>query len=101
MLFTYFTSIRFEEKASDLSHPPDEPGMEERWLATLYVESTGGEKHTLKIFSLPGENGASADLFKALVIHNDNPEALVIKYIYLDVLMRGLPAYFGDKPLRH
>jgi len=88
MLFTYFTSIRYEELAGDRQPV--------RALASLHIESHEGEKHSLQVYSLPGENGEKEDMFRALVIHNKSPEPLVINYIYLDVLMRGLSAYIGD-----
>lgn len=101
MLFTYFTSIRFEAKARDMDYRLSEEEMDERWLASLYVESVEGKKHRMEVYSLPGEEGELAHMFRALVIHNMSPEPLLINYIYLDVLMRGLPAYFGDNSLRH
>ena len=101
MLFTYFTSIRFEAKARDMDYRLSEEEMDERWLASLYVESVEGQKHRMEVYSLPGEEGELAHMFRALVIHNMSPEPLLINYIYLDVLMRGLPAYFGDNSLRH
>jgi hypothetical protein len=88
MLFTYFTSIRYEELAGERQPVSD--------LASLYVESHEGEKHSLQVYSLPGESGEKEDMFRALVIHNNDPDPLVINYIYLDVLMRGLSAYIGD-----
>ncbi|MCP4312580.1 MAG: hypothetical protein GY790_15060 [Bacteroidetes bacterium] len=96
LLFTYFTSIRFEGTAADMDVDMDEDEMKERWLATLYVESDEGEKHSLKVCSIPGEDGEKEHIFRALVTHNNSPEPLVINYIYLDVLMRGLSAYIGD-----
>ncbi len=96
MLFTYFTSIRYEEKAGDRMSLPGKEEMRERWLASLYLESTEGEKHSLRVYSIPGDNGEKTHMFRALVIHNDSPDALIINYIYLDVLMRGLSAYIGD-----
>lgn len=101
MLFTYFTSIRFEEKSGDMDYLLSEEEMDKRWLATLYVESVEGQQHRMQVYSLPGEEGEFAHMFRALVIHNKSPEPLLIKYIYLDVLMRGLPAYIGDNSLRH
>ena len=101
MLFTYFTSIRFEAKAWEMEYQLSKEDMDERWLASLYVESLEGQQHRLQVYSLPGEEGELAHMFRALVIHNKSPEPLLIKYIYLDVLMRGLPAYFGDNSLRH
>ncbi|MDX2432697.1 MAG: hypothetical protein QNK35_17295 [Bacteroides sp.] len=101
MLFTYFTAIRYEYKAGSLQDVPGEEEMSERWMASLYVESVEGEIHQMQVYSLPGENGMQEDMFRAVIIHNKSPEALVVKYIYLDVLMRDLPAYFGDNSLRH
>jgi hypothetical protein len=92
LLFSYFTSIRYEEKTgtTPVSSSPDEP-----WLARLYVESRQGEKHSLRIYSLPDDSGSGTYMFRALVIHNDDPGALVVNYIYLDVLMRDLSHYFA------
>lgn len=101
MLFTYFTAIRYEYKAGSLQDALGEKEMSERWMARLYVESGEGEIHQMQVYSLPGENGMQEDMFRAVIIHNKSPEALVVKYIYLDVLMRDLPAYFGDNSLRH
>ena len=101
MLFTYFTSIRFEARAGDMDYRLSEEEMEKRWLATLYVESVEGQQHRMQVYSIPGEEGELAHMFRALVVHNKSPEPLLIKYIYLDVLMRGLPAYFRDNSLRH
>jgi len=36
-------------------------------------------------------------MFRALVLYNNEPEPLVVNYIYLDVLMRGLSHYIGGK----
>jgi len=97
LLFSYFTSIRYEEKAGSASAAMA-AGMDQgRWLARLCVESRQGEKHTLQIFSLPAGNGEGADMFRALVVHNNDPDALVVKYIYLDVLMRSLSHYFAEE----
>lgn len=101
MLFTYFTSIRYEEKAGDSLPFSEMDEMKERWLASLYLESGEGEKHSLQVYSLPGENGEEAHMFRALVIHNNSPDVLIINYIYLDVLMRGLSAYIGDNLYRN
>lgn len=99
MLFTYFTAISFEEKASGLSGP-EKAEFEKRWLANISVESFSGEKHSLKVYSLPKDEGVHEHLFKAMAFHNESPEPLLMKYIYLDVLMRDLPAYIGDNSLR-
>ncbi len=93
LLFSYFTSIRYEDRAV-VSMQALEAGVNrERWLARLYVESRQGESHTLNIFSMPGMMGNEPHMFQAIVRHNDDPEPLVINYIYLDVLMRGLDRY--------
>lgn len=94
LLFSYFTAIRYERTAgipvSRLIPPEgDTP------LARLHVESHEGEQHTLLVFPIYGENGKDADMFRALVAYNDRPEALVVNYIYLDVLMRRLSRYFA------
>lgn len=101
MLFTYFRSIRYEQKAGELQNLPGAEDLKERWLATISVETTKGEKHSLKVCSLPGEGGEEDHMFLAFVFHNNSPDALLVKYVYLDVLMRDFPAYFGDNSLRH
>lgn len=101
MLFTYFRSIRYEQKAGELQNLPGAEDLKERWLATITVETTAGEKHSLKVCSLPGEVGEEDHMFLAFVFHNNSPDALLVKYVYLDVLMRDFPAYFGDNSLRH
>ncbi len=95
LLFSYFTSIRVEERVGSASAAMEAGMDQERWLASLYVESRQGEKHTMQLFSLPGEGGEGTHMFRAVVIHNDDPEALVVNYIYLDVLIRGLSRYFA------
>jgi hypothetical protein len=93
LLFSYFTSIRYEEQAIDVPYIQNEAAKQERWLARLCVESRQGETHSLNVFSMPGERGAKNNMFYAIVLHNGDPQPLVIKYIYLDVLMRGLDSY--------
>jgi hypothetical protein len=95
LLFSYFTAIRYDGRAGETADVQDSNVAQERWLARLYVESRQGEKHTLQVYSMPGDGPDGTDLFRALVIHNDDPDALVINYIYLDVLMRGLSHYFA------
>ncbi len=101
MLFTYFSSIRYEQRAGELQNLPDVEDLKNRWLATISVETMQGEKHSLKVCSLPGERGEKEHMFLALVYQNNSPEPLLVKYVYLDVLMRDFPAYFGDNSLRH
>jgi hypothetical protein len=61
------------------------------------VLSFSGEDHSLKVYPYFESPGEEPHLFKALVVYNQEPEALLINYIYLDVLMRGLPHYIGEK----
>jgi hypothetical protein len=91
LLFSYFTNIRFERKL-EVPAPPDPS----RFMATLRVESRDGEKHRLDIYSMPADEGTGNHIYKAVVIHNDDPFPLIIKYIYLDVLMRPVSAYYVD-----
>jgi len=93
LLFSYFTSIRYEGETEDAQVDLKGGSWEEGWLARLYVESRQGEKHTLQVYSLPGEEGEGIHMFLALVVHNDHPGPLVVNYIYLDVLMRDLSHY--------
>jgi hypothetical protein len=92
LLFSYFTDIRYEERDMD---PPDPESLQERWLASLKVESVPGEMHRLEVYSMPGDHGQERHDFKALVRHNDDPLPMVVNYIYLDVLMRDLSHYFA------
>lgn len=97
LLFSYFTAIRYEEgsgKPVQNLSPPESAGQH---IARLHVESFGGEEHTLKVYPYYPEADKEAHLFKALVGYNDHPEALVVNYICLDVLMRDLSHYFGEK----
>ena len=66
-------------------------------MARIHVESYNGEKHTLQVFPYHETAEAEPHMFQALVIHNNDPEVLVVNYIYLDVLMRDLSHYFGEK----
>lgn len=95
LLFSYFTSIRYEEKADVAPEILVQEHGGYRWLGRLYVESRRGEKHTLNVYSMPGPGSTGNHMFRALVIHNDAPDALVINYLYLDVLMRDLSGYFA------
>lgn len=94
LLFSYFTAIRYERKTeipvSRLTAPGREPP-----LAGLHVVSREGEQHTLVVFPYYPENRETPDMFRALVAYNDRSEALVVNYIYLDVLMRELSRYFA------
>lgn len=97
LLFSYFTSIRYEQRteiAADslLGNPALYP-----WMATVQVNSFSGEHHSLQVFPYPSFPGSEPDLFKALVLYNKDRDALIINYIYLDVLMRGISHYIGEK----
>ena len=61
------------------------------------MESHNLEKHTLQMYPYYEKAGAESHMFRALVIHNNEPEVLLVNYIYLDVLMRDLSHYFGEK----
>lgn len=97
LLFSYFTSIRFEKKSGVAADSLTDPGSGTLPMATLQVHAFSGEKHSLQVFAFHEAPGEKPHLFKALVIYNREPEALLINYIYLDVLMRGLPHYIGEK----
>jgi hypothetical protein len=95
LLFSYFTAIRYSEKATGDLDSLTAGDMEERWLGRLYVESKQGEKHRLEVYSMPGEQGEESHMFRAIVAYNNEPVPLIINYIFLDVLMRGLSSYFA------
>jgi hypothetical protein len=69
-------------------------GEKKGMRASLHVASFDGETHTLKVYPYFPSPGPEPDMFRALVLHNEDPEALVVNYIYLDVLMRDLSHYF-------
>ena len=96
LLFSYFTSVRYEQRAGiasdSLLH-----GQEPAGMARIQVSSFGGEHHSLQVFPYHETPESEPHLFRALVIHNQEQEVLFINYIYLDVLMRGLSHYFGEK----
>ncbi len=97
LLFSYFTSIRYEKQAGIPASLLMEPGGSIEMTARLHIESQRGDKHTLTIFPFRREQGGEAHMFKALVTCNNDPEALVVNYIYLDVLMRDLSHYFASE----
>jgi hypothetical protein len=97
LLFSYFTSIRFEEKSGIAADSLSGFGPEGSSMATLHVASFSGEDHVLRIYPYTESPGNKPHLFRALVVYNQEPEALFVNYIYLDVLMRGLSHYLGGK----
>lgn len=97
LLFSYFTSIRYERMAGISADSLLGPAAQEWKLATITVESFSGEDHSLQVFSYHAEPGTEPDMFRALVLYDNEQDAMVINYIYLDVLMRGISHYFGEK----
>lgn len=97
LLFSYFTSIRFEQRAGIPADSLKIANSPHRPMARIEVESFSGETHSLKVFSYHDLPNSKPDLFRALVLYNQEQDALFINYIYLDVLMRGLSHYFGEK----
>jgi hypothetical protein len=97
LLFSYFTSIRFEQRTAISADSLSGPGYDDQKLAIIRVESFGGEQHTLQVFPYHEIPGSEPDLFRALVLYNDERDAMIVNYIYLDVLMRDLSHYFGEK----
>ena len=97
LLFSYFTSIRYERRAGIPVDSLLVTDSARQKMATVNVTSFSGEHHSLQVFSYQEIPGSKTDLFRALVLYNDEQDALFVNYIYLDVLMRGLSHYFGDK----
>jgi hypothetical protein len=97
LLFSYFTSIRFEQRAGIPADSLIGAAAIERKLASVRVTSFSGEQHSMQVFSFHETPGSKPHLFRALVLYNDEQDALFVNYIYLDVLMRGLSHYFGEK----
>jgi len=91
LLFSYFTSIRYERHAGIRADSLSQK------MASIAVTSISGEHHSLHVFPYQASPGSKTDLFRALVLYNDEQDALFVNYIYLDVLMRGLSHYFGEK----
>lgn len=97
LLFSYFTSIRYEQMAGISADSLLGKESPTRRMATVRLKSFSGEQHTMQVFPYRELPGSEPHLFKALVLYNDGQDALFINYIYLDVLMRGLSHYFGEK----
>lgn len=96
LLFSYFTSVRYEMRAGITSESLSGSGINVP-MATLHVVSFSGEDHTLRVYPYAESPDDIPHLFRALVIYNQEPEALFVNYIYLDVLMRGLSHYLREK----
>ena len=97
LLFSSFTSIRYEQRAGIPADSLLAADTISKKMATIGVTSFSGEHYSLQVFSHHAFPGFKPDLFKALVLYNDEQDALFVNYIYLDVLMRGLSHYFGEK----
>jgi hypothetical protein len=97
LLFSYFTSIRYEQQSGISADSLLEGADSSRKMATVRLESFSGQGHSMQVFPYLEIPGAEPHLFRALVFYNDEQYAKYINYIYLDVLMRGLSHYFGEK----
>jgi len=97
LLFSYFTSIRYEEGAGILADSLLMDKARDHKTGSIEVVSASGEHHSLQVFSYHESPDSEAHLFRALVLYNEQQDALFVNYIYLDVLMRGLSHYFGEK----
>ncbi len=97
LLFSYFTSIRYEKMAGIPGDRFFANMADNERMATIHVVSYQGEEHTIQVYPYQVESGEEAHLFQALVSYNNSPELLVVNYIYLDVLMRDLSHYYGEK----
>lgn len=97
LLFSYFTSFRFEQGSGIPADSLTKSARGELKLATIGIETFSGERHSLEVFSYHETPGSEPHLFRALVLHNEKQEAFFVNYIYLDVLMRGISHYFGEK----
>lgn len=97
LLFSYFTSIRFEQRAGISADSLEGGEVPVQKMATVQLTSFSGEHHSMQVFPFHEFPGSEPHLFKALVLYNDEQDALFINYIYLDVLMRGVSHYFGEK----
>jgi hypothetical protein len=97
LLFSYFTSIRFEQRTGISADSLKGGEVPVEKMATIELTSFSGEYHSMQVFPYHEIPGSEAHLFRALVLYNDEQDALFINYIYLDVLMRGLSHYFGEK----
>ena len=97
LLFSYFTAVRYERKSGVAADSLVNASGALPPMATLQVASFDGEGHRMEVYPYVENRGEEAHLFKALVIYNQEPEALLINYIYLDVLMRDISHYLGEK----
>lgn len=97
LLFSYFTSIRYEQGAGISADSLLQNESLVSQMSTVKVSSFNGEQHIMQVFPFKENPDSEPHLFKALVLYNHEQNALFVNYIYLDVLMRGLSHYFGEK----
>jgi len=64
-------------------------------VAIVALTDKDGTRNVLEIFALPQGDGKADDLFRAVVRFNSGKELLVVRYFYLDVLIRGAEHYFS------
>lgn len=93
MLLSYFSDIRFEAYFDSLDASALRRIWSDRLMAQLVIVSQSGEIFRLEIYPLFHDGGRDPDIFRALVIFNDQDHVRIVNYIYLDVLMRGLKHY--------
>jgi len=93
LLLSYFAGIRYEQVYDEMDAASLRGDRGNGMMAKLVVMSFQGERYTLEVYPLPEGPGDRPDMFRALVIYNDRPDVLIVNYIYLDVLMRGLEHY--------
>jgi len=93
LLLSYFAGIRYEKVYDEMNAAALRADLGDRMMAKLVVMPFQGEQYTLEVYPLPAGPEGDPDMFRALVIYNDRPDVLIVNYIYLDVLMRGLEHY--------
>ncbi|MBN2699304.1 MAG: hypothetical protein JXR52_10810 [Bacteroidales bacterium] len=94
LLLSYFADIRYERILEETDAATLRMNQEGLLMARLRIGSMEGETHRLEIYPWNRNPDGTADMFRALVIHNGGPGVLVVNYIYLDVLMRELENYY-------
>ncbi len=91
LLLSFFNTVRFEEYLPADQLPSDlDPAMPS---AMFRVTDFSGDSHVFRIYQWSRTEGDEPDLFKALVLYNENPQHMIINYSYLDLLIRGLEVY--------
>lgn len=91
MLFSYFNAIRYRRVASAGEVQEGlEPGNP--W-ASVVVTTFDGVRRKFDVYQWVQPGEVAPDLYEALVVFNDRPLLLVVNYVYLDLLVRGLEAY--------